>query len=514
MDAVKRARYDGNQQNGSQYVQLRGQQYNNNKSSLQTGAFPFATMLPADSFEVKQVRDRVNEILGGNQDGSIPSPLPGTLARRDLPLFKTNAHSYRICEKSDGERSLMYLNLNGCYLINRKFQIQKVQEDQFGLFQNLANFTGQIQPATTTTSTAPDSTDCSSNNSGDQNKANAGDSSNPSESNSPIQPTLLRPNQGLELLLDGEIILNYFDPEKDGFKSQKEMQETSIPHSLIEDMKTAGNVDSYFATQMMNQRYVYCMFDCAYYDDKSVQPNPLLSRLDFCSKVKKRVKDYIIAKVKQLFPVSEYPQLKTDQDCYEFYIWKHSPLRFETKDFQKAIDMRRILRTIYQFKNEKGFVYVNTEKKLKAKNDGFIFTPEYNDYMMKSNAELCLYKYKWPGLNTVDFHILSPYFDSQQKLMLFCHGYDGSGQGQRKTDFEFARVSLSPEERDYVLSRVESVDKAVVECNYERHRGNWVVKHLRTDKHKGNFFSTVLSCMEAMIDNLQPSELEEFLRKP
>ena len=469
MDPIKRPRHDM-LQSGSQYVQLRGNgNQNNQKSALQTDAFPFATMLQSDSLEQKQVRDRVNEILGGNQDASIPSPLPATLNRRDLPLFKTNAQNYQVCEKSDGERALMYVNNTGCYLINRKFQIQRINDDTFGLYSNIA--------------TVPTS-----------------------------EPAQLAPKSH-EFLLDGEIILNYFNPEEDHFKTKEEAQQTTIPFSLKTAMDSAGNVDTYLASCFTQQRYVYCMFDCAYYENKSIQSSPLLSRLDYCNKVKQRVKSYIIPKIREQFPVQDNPALVTEQDCYEAYIWKHAALRFETKEFQKATDMRRIIRTIYCFKGEKGYIYVNPGKKLKAKNDGFIFTPEQNDYMMKANAELSLFKYKWPGLNTVDFHIISPYFDEQQKLMLFSHGYDGSGQAQRKVDFEFARVSLSQEERDFVLSRVDKVDKAVVECNYDRHRGNWVIKHLRTDKHKGNFFSTVLSCMEAMIDNLKPDELEQRLRQ-
>lgn len=180
--------------------------------------------------------------------------------------------------------------------------------------------------------------------------------------------------------------------------------------------------------------------------------------------------------------------------------------------FQYAADMRRILRSVIMFPSDQGYLYINHRKQFKSKNDGFIFTPIDNNYMMSANPDQTIYKYKWPGLNTVDFHIVAPFFDAKQQLILYAHGYDGSGTGTRKVDFELARITLSQENNEYVSKNVENVERAVVECNYDAKAGRWIVKHLRTDKHKGNFFSTVLSCMEAMIDNLQPKELEIMLR--
>lgn len=175
----------------------------------------------------------------------------------------------------------------------------------------------------------------------------------------------------------------------------------------------------------------------------------------------------------------------------------------------KSPSMGSLLAFVLRFPQDQGYLYYHAKKQLKTKNDGFIFTPIRNNYMMQDNENKIL-KYKWPGLNTADFHINKPFFDQNNKLILYSHGYDGNGN-ERKVDFEFSRITLPPEMRDYLNSHIENSNSAVVECNYDVRIGNWVVKHVRTDKHKGNFFSTVLSCMEAMIDNLKPEELAKIL---
>jgi hypothetical protein len=434
---------------------------NSNPTSLQQDTFSFAS--ETSQSEASVVRGRVNTILKGTNDGSIPSPLPGTLARRDLTKFLRVSNRYRVCEKSDGDRALMYVSKDGCYLINRKFQIQKVNNDQFDLYTNLVK-------------------------------------------------------DGDELLLDGEIITNYFDPTTDKFESPEEQQTRFHPAALAQDVKIAGNVDTYLAQRVPQQRSVYCMFDVAFFDKTDLQEEPLDTRLSHCGKLKQRLREYLIPILKQKWGNEQGEgankiEFKSDEDYYQHYIWKHAPLRIETKDFQYAADMRRIIGTVIKFPAGEGYLYYNHRKQLKAKNDGFIFTPIDNNYMMSANPDQYVYKYKWPGLNTVDFHIVAPFFDEKGQLVLYSHGYDGSGTATRKVDFEFSRIGLSQENKEYVLTNVEKVERAVVECNYEVLKGKWVVKHLRTDKHKGNFFSTVLSCVEAMIDNLQPQELEQMLRK-
>ena len=269
----------GNNYGGNQggYVRLNNNN-NRNASTLQADTFPFATLLEPGE-ELTTVRTRVNQILNGTNDASIPSPLPGTLSRRDLPRFLRDKDRYFICEKSDGERALMYCSQNGAYLINRKFQVQKIINDQFSLYTNLVN------------------------------------------------------SPGAELLIDGEVIENYFDPEVDRFESKDE--EAKFPHPLkvVDAIKKSPNVDSYLSHRIAHQRYVYCMFDVAYYNKEDTQDLPLDGRLAFCRHVKQRVGDYLLPLLKAKFPTEEYPKLVNDADWWQFYLWNHATLRIETKEY-------------------------------------------------------------------------------------------------------------------------------------------------------------------------------------
>jgi len=54
----------------------------------------------------------------------LPGPLAVSLGRRDLPILKSN--KYLVCEKSDGERFLMFVRNGVTFLINRKFDIRQL----------------------------------------------------------------------------------------------------------------------------------------------------------------------------------------------------------------------------------------------------------------------------------------------------------------------------------------------------------------------------------------------------
>ena len=53
------------------------------------------------------------------------------------------------------------------------------------------------------------------------------------------------------------------------------------------------------------------------------------------------------------------------------------------------------------------YLYEDAERNLRNHNDGLIFTPVQQPYLMSSDT---LLKWKWPDLQSVDFKVYFPYF--------------------------------------------------------------------------------------------------------
>ena len=90
------------------------------------------------------------------------------------------------------------------------------------------------------------------------------------------------------------------------------------------------------------------------------------------------------------------------------------PFVLTTKLFKPAYDMKSLQRMMVEFRvhGDKHYCFDNAEKGIKTLNDGLIFTPNDNNYAM-TRTSLPIYKWKWPGMNTVDFLLRKPWFDNK-----------------------------------------------------------------------------------------------------
>jgi len=182
--------------------------------------------------------------------------------------------------------------------------------------------------------------------------------------------------------------------------------------------------------------------------------------------------------------------------------------------------------------------YEYNDGKRKNKNDGIIFTPEADDYFCR---KVPILKWKWPGLNTIDFLTRAPWFDKDGRLMLFSSAnllsehtvIGGTGREKPETVLVHARSSMLRDERrqwfqSNVIDKVASMSSGagrqsahhnpsrngvVVEMSYERDSSSWQPKLVRWDKSLPNFLTTVIGTMETIIDNVQPNDLFKACQK-
>lgn len=120
--------------------------------------------------------------------------------------------------------------------------------------------------------------------------------------------------------------------------------------------------------------------------------------------------------------------------------------------------------------------------------DGLIFVPENEPYLCH---DIKLFKWKWTGMNTIDLLVES-----------------------QNNDDSFALSAGGYQNQTVIITHVQKEDISftvfpgqIVECNYDRTEGKWIVLNVREDKIKPNHITTVISTMETMIDNLTKEDL-------
>jgi hypothetical protein len=153
------------------------------------------------------------------------------------------------------------------------------------------------------------------------------------------------------------------------------------------------------------------------------------------------------------------------------------------------------------------------------KNDGIIFTPESDEYWCR---RVPLLKWKWNGLNTIDFFTRAPWFDQNGKLQLYSTANalaerEGPGQRAQTIMVHVRSTQLTTAKKHFFLRDITEqerkhggrrIDTAIVEMQYDAGTSSWQPKNFRWDKSAPNFLTTVVATMEAIIDNVTPADLQ------
>ena len=181
------------------------------------------------------------------------------------------------------------------------------------------------------------------------------------------------------------------------------------------------------------------------------------------------------------------------------------PLAFQGKAFWPKRHLEE--RIMSHIRSLGGHEYEYNDGKRRNKNDGVIFTPEDDDYWCRS---VPLLKWKHQGLNTIDFLTRAPWFDGDGKLMLYSTANampERVGQRPETVTVHMRSTLLTPEKRTWFLSQVAGKDLAIAEMQYDPRTSSWQPKNFRWDKSTPNFMTTVVSTLETIVDNVQPADL-------
>lgn len=93
-------------------------------SKSDIGAYHLKENNPRDSALINEIRLECRQICGWERE-TFPGSQPVSLTRRNLNSL--TKFPYVVCEKSDGERHMLLIYKKHCYLIDRMFNIYRVQ---------------------------------------------------------------------------------------------------------------------------------------------------------------------------------------------------------------------------------------------------------------------------------------------------------------------------------------------------------------------------------------------------
>lgn len=160
------------------------------------------------------------------------------------------------------------------------------------------------------------------------------------------------------------------------------------------------------------------------------------------------------------------------------------------KEFVDKMELKVLLDRTEQMSDGK-YVFKSKDGKTNE-SDGLIFIPENENYL-HTKRKGSLLKWKWKGLNTLDFRLV-PITNNRDKIGLAAGGYDHSGDIVVK-ELELDDLNMSV------------VPGQIVECLYSKTTGCWIPQQVRHDKRNPNHITTVISTMETLIDGICEKQL-------
>lgn len=175
----------------------------------------------------------------------------------------------------------------------------------------------------------------------------------------------------------------------------------------------------------------------------------------------------------------------------------HIPVLIYVKQFFKKAQIDLLFKCIKQVSPD---VYEYNDGNRRNKNDGIVFIPNDQDYFGS------LLKWKWVGMNTIDFALSAPWFDNKDKLMM----YSSATDADKRTVLVHSRsTTLSAERRSWLLSTIaeRKATNVIVEMQYVRGSSSWVPIKFRWDKATPNHMTTVVATMETIIDNVTVDDI-------
>ena len=345
---------------------------------------------------------------------SLPGPLPISFARKHIQQLINN--EYYVCEKSDGERAILYINsAEQCaYIVDRKFQFRRFTDSTF----------------------------------------------------------YCRLCAHGDTVVDGEIL--------------------ALPNDN-DVSKTSDNI-------VTQSTHVFMMFDCMVVDGTNV------SQLKLSERLRSMVRHV----------VEPYNQFIVQSTYHNYSV---TPLQLKVKFMVGKKYFNELRKLVVESSTAPGhYIFTRIDSKGQRQqngNDGFIFTPENDSYMQSTINGLL--KWKWPGMNTVDMRIVSPFYNDNGELNLYTQANTldyNHNTSDRASDVLMRSTAVSNESQQKLNQLLGNSSDAIIEFSYNSKTGEWIPHNRRTDKNSPNFITTVISTLETIIDNVTINELESTCKIP
>eukprot|EP01084_Bolivina_argentea_P164826 286495_1 len=184
------------------------------------------------------------------------------------------------------------------------------------------------------------------------------------------------------------------------------------------------------------------------------------------------------------------------------------PIVLRAKKHWKATDVSSLLQQITRSEECGEYYFENADRK--TANDGLIFTPQENNYLMSYDPG-ALVKWKFLEKNTIDLKVKTPYI-WRDELDLYAGGKGNSDivfavinmrdKGNRK-QFEM----LLDEMKRLSSNRCGFVTSFIIECGWNFDTKQWQLIQNRPDKHIPNFITVCTDTLRVMMDNVTKQEL-------
>lgn len=225
-----------------------------------------------------------------------------------------------------------------------------------------------------------------------------------------------------------------------------------------------------------DDKYIFAMFDCLIYDSKSRISTDLNKRLWYCFQFEKIVQRGFVKR-------------KNDSTLGNFYIIG--------KPMYKSYSFPQILDSI---------------SKLSHENDGLIFTPVNESYMLCERSKI--FKWKPPHLNTIDFLIKKT--ASPGLFSLFCSVAGQQIDIMEKMRFHdtiiFFDVYFTGESADLdgkIGEFTFDFEKEVVDIDdLTLKTGGWCLHRIRSDKNTPNNIKIVLDTLDSLKESVKEEDLK------
>jgi hypothetical protein len=176
------------------------------------------------------------------------------------------------------------------------------------------------------------------------------------------------------------------------------------------------------------------------------------------------------------------------------------------KDFLPKSEIRSLLSKVTVDDGSRVFWDKDSGGRRHHRSDGIIFQPADLPYQFGTDPNLL--KWKWPELISVDLNV-EVNRDAERSLRLLAAGPDGTyidcvrtGSGGNGLG-RFDKMRLLGD-----MSQLENNRMCVAEFAYDPSYGAWLFMHVRKDKARANFISTVLGVLMEQVESISVEELQ------